>query len=137
MHIVSMAVPFMKQQSSGSISIMSSSQGQSPDPVSPISSMAHSMIQMLVKCTALEVAYHGIRINAVAAGIVNSNARTKHHVGSVGLSAQQNEAFLDHQIQNVPLGALPEPKEIAASLLYLASNDASFMNGEILTVDGG
>jgi len=41
---------------------------------------------MLVKCTALEVAYHGIRINAVAAGIVNSNARCKPQIGTMQLT---------------------------------------------------
>ena len=71
--------------------------------------MAHSMIQMLVKCTALEVAFHGIRVNAVAAGIINSAARTKTHSAGVGFSHKENEEFLEKQIQNMPLGALPEP----------------------------
>ncbi len=72
MHLVSMATPFMKQEEKGTIAIISSNQGTKPDPRSPLSSMSHAMVQMLVKCVALETAYHGIRINAVAPGVTIS-----------------------------------------------------------------
>jgi NAD(P)-dependent dehydrogenase (short-subunit alcohol dehydrogenase family) len=80
MHLVSMTVPFMKQAGGGTISIMTSTQGTSPDPRSPVSSMANGMLHMLVKCNALEGAFHGIRVNAVASGVIASKARTKEHI---------------------------------------------------------
>jgi len=57
-----------------------------PDPKSPLSSMSHGMLQMMVKCVALEVAYMGIRVNAVAAGVTESSTRTKEVTGGVRLT---------------------------------------------------
>jgi NAD(P)-dependent dehydrogenase (short-subunit alcohol dehydrogenase family) len=93
---------------------------------------------MLVKCTALEVAFHGVRINAVAPGVTISSARTSKNSSAMQLTPQQNKEFLNHSAQDVPLmNQLNKPEEISESLLFLASDDASCMTGEIMTIDGG
>ena len=77
MHIVSLAIPFLKVQERSSITILTSSQGSKPDPKAPLMSIASAMVQQLIKCSALETAYHGVRVNGVAAGTIISNAREK------------------------------------------------------------
>lgn len=73
---MSLSVPFLKL-SKGNIVVLSSSAGESPNPGSVIYSTSMSMLNMLVKCTALETAFFGVRCNAVAPGITNTQARTK------------------------------------------------------------
>lgn len=99
---------------------------------------AHAMVQMMIKCTALETAYHGVRINGVASGVIKSNARTKNDPMEMALNDAENKQFLVEASKDVPLqGQLNDPRDVANSLLFLASDDASFITGEIMTVDGG
>jgi len=140
-HLVSLCVPFMKQSGRASITILTSQQGQSPDPSSTISCTAHAMVHMLIKCVALEVGYFGIRVNGVAAGVTNTNARTKPvyplQIDEPKITDERNKQILIEAANQAPLGAIPEPKEVANALLFLASNDSSYTSGEILTVDAG
>lgn len=57
--------------------MLTSSQGLVPDPMSTVMSISSAMVQQLIKCAALEGAYHGVRVNGVAAGITNTKARMK------------------------------------------------------------
>jgi NAD(P)-dependent dehydrogenase (short-subunit alcohol dehydrogenase family) len=80
---MSLAVPFLKL-TKGSITVLSSSAGETPQPGSVIFSTSMSMLNMLVKCTALETSFFGIRVNAVAPGVTQTGARTKKE--SLGFS---------------------------------------------------
>jgi len=139
MHLVSLAVPFLKVQQKSSITILTSNQGNAPDPKSPVMSIAAAMVQQLIKCSALETAYHGVRINGVAAGVIRSEARTNtQDLVAMQLTKEENQVYLMEAATQVPLaGQLNAPKEIAEAMLFLASDDASFCTGEILVVDGG
>ena len=64
----------------------------------------------------------GIRVNAVAPG---------------GVFSGQNSTFSDRYSARVPLGRMAQPEEIASAILYLASPEASYVTGQIITVDGG
>ena len=139
MHLISLATPFLKVQPKSSITVLTSEQGTRPDPKSPIMSTACAMVQMLVKCAALETAFHGIRVNGVAVGATVGNTRTKNddEMG-MKLTREENESYLQDKAREVPLlSQLNSPKEVAESILFLASEDASFITGEILTIDGG
>ena len=97
-----------------------------------VMSIASAMVQQLVKCSALEGAYHGIRVNGVACGVTNTNTRTKQDSMAMKLTVDENKKYLQLAAQDVPLmGRLTEPKEVAMSLLFLASEDSSFTTGEI------
>ena len=76
MHMVSLSVPFLKktaaQKGGASITILTSAQGNKPDPKSPVMSTAAAMVQMLIKVTALETAFFGVRVNGVATGVINT-----------------------------------------------------------------
>jgi NAD(P)-dependent dehydrogenase (short-subunit alcohol dehydrogenase family) len=83
----------------------------------------------LTKSAALENAARGIRINAICPGIIHTSMLDK-------MMETQADA-LDAMLQDVPIGRLGRPEEIANAVLWLCSSAASFMVGHALAVDGG
>jgi len=133
--LVSLAVPFLKLHK-GTITILSSSAGETPQPGSIIFSTSMAMLNMLVQTTALETSFYGIRVNAVAPGVTATAARMKKD--SLGLTEAQNRTYLLEAARDVPLmNQLNQPSEVAKAMLWLSSNEASYVTGEILTIDGG
>ena len=82
----------------------------------------------LTKQLALELGPRGIRVNAVAPGLV----RTRFAEALWG-----NQEILDRVLQSTALGRIGEPPEIGRVVAFLASDDASFMTGEVVVIDGG
>ena len=104
MHLVSLAIPFLKVQPKSSITILTSAQGSKPDPKAPVMSIASAMVQQLIKCAALETAYHGVRVNGVAAGVINSDARTNSQdLIGMKLNAEENKSYLEEAARDIPL----------------------------------
>jgi len=68
-----------------------------------VMSISSAMVQQLVKCSALEGAYHGIRVNAVATGVTNTNTRTKQDSMAMKLTVAENEKYLELAAKDVPL----------------------------------
>jgi len=98
--LISLATPFLKKRPGSSVVVLSSSSGEVPQPGAAIYSTSMSMLNMLVKCAALETAYNGVRVNAVAPGVTYTKARTKQE--SFGKDFD-NEKFMQEQAQFVPL----------------------------------
>ena len=82
----------------------------------------------LMKTAALDLAPHGIRVNAVSPGIVATRL-TAHLVDDPVAGPEY--------LKRVPLSRFARPSEIAAAVIFLASDDASYITGENLVVDGG
>jgi NAD(P)-dependent dehydrogenase (short-subunit alcohol dehydrogenase family) len=82
----------------------------------------------LVRNAAIDLGRYGIRVNAVAPGIVRTRL-------AVFLTEDPLEG--PKYLANVPLGRFAEPEDVARAILFLASNDASYVTGEQLVVDGG
>ena len=80
----------------------------------------------LTKTLARELASRGITVNAVAPGLIETDMTTV-------LSEEIRQGIL----QKVPLGKLGEPDDIAGAVAYLASSEAKYITGQVLTVDGG
>jgi 3-oxoacyl-[acyl-carrier protein] reductase len=80
----------------------------------------------LTKTLARELASRGITVNAVAPGLIETDMTTV-------LSDEVRQGIL----KNVPLGKLGEPEDIAGAVAYLASAEAKYITGQVLTVDGG
>ncbi len=80
----------------------------------------------LTKTLARELASRGITVNAVAPGLIETDMTTV-------LSEEIRQGIL----QKVPLGKLGEPADIAGAVAYLASPEAKYITGQVLTVDGG
>jgi NAD(P)-dependent dehydrogenase (short-subunit alcohol dehydrogenase family) len=83
----------------------------------------------LTKSAALDYAARGIRINAVCPGII--------HTGMLDQMMTTQADALNAMLQNVPIGRLGRPEEIASAVLWLCSSEASFMIGHALAIDGG
>jgi 3-oxoacyl-[acyl-carrier protein] reductase len=80
----------------------------------------------LTKSWAKELGPKGIRVNAVAPGFIETD-----------MTAKVPEKVLNQMKEDTPLKKLGKPKDIAAAYLFLASDEASFINGTVLNVDGG
>jgi meso-butanediol dehydrogenase / (S,S)-butanediol dehydrogenase / diacetyl reductase len=88
-------------------------------------------IHNLTRALALEHANMGIRINAVCPGEVNTPMLQSERTEAV------TDALLERLAATVPMGRLAAPEEIARVVLFLASNQASYMTGSLVMVDGG
>jgi len=88
---------------------------------------AKAGLMSLVRTGAVELGHQGVRVNAVAPGVVWT-PRVSEFLGEEG--RLRNEA-------NTPLGRIAQPADIAAAILFLMSDLASYVNGQTLVVDGG
>lgn len=89
-------------------------------------------VDQLTRCAALELAPKGVRVNAVNPGVVVSNL---HRRG--GMPEDAYAAFLEHARSTHPLGRPGEPPEIADLIYFLASDQAAWITGETISIDGG
>jgi NAD(P)-dependent dehydrogenase (short-subunit alcohol dehydrogenase family) len=94
--------------------------------------VSKAAIDQLTRCAALELAAKGVRVNAVNPGVVVSNL---HRRG--GMSEESYAAFLQRSRETHPLGRPGEPGEIADLIYFLASDQAGWITGETISVDGG
>jgi 3-oxoacyl-[acyl-carrier protein] reductase len=126
-------VPVMKQRRAGAIIFTSSLQGVIARPnFTPYTAAKHGVIG-LMKGLALELAPHGIRVNAIAPGPTETPMLGKFLGGMAEVDDEAREAFR----RSIPLGRLVEPEDIAAAVAYLASDDARMVTGHVLVIDGG
>ena len=86
----------------------------------------------LTRCSALELAPKGVRVNAVNPGVVITNL---HKRG--GMSEESYEKFLDNAKNTHPIGRPGRPEEVAELIYYLASEKASWITGATYEIDGG
>lgn len=89
-------------------------------------------VDQLTRCAALELAPSGVRVNAVNPGVVISNL---HRRG--GMPEDAYAAFLEHSKSTHPLGRPGQTTEIAELIYFLASEQAAWITGETISIDGG
>jgi len=89
-------------------------------------------VDQLTRCAALEMAPHGVRVNAVNPGVVISNLHRRS-----GMNEDNYAAFLDRSKTTHPLGRAGHPDEIADLIVFLASDRAGWITGETISIDGG
>jgi NAD(P)-dependent dehydrogenase (short-subunit alcohol dehydrogenase family) len=118
----------MQPQGSGSIINLSSTMGQRGAPGASMYTASKHAVEGLTKAAALEGAEFGVRVNAVAPGPVETEMLNRFTGGT------DRKAGL---IAGVPLKRAGKPEEIARAIVYLASDNASFVTGQILGVNGG
>ena len=121
------AAKHMAAQQGGSIINISSVGGIVPDVSQVAYGTSKAAINYLTKLIAVHEAKNKIRCNAVLPGMTATEAVEKH----------LTEEFRDLFLRHIPLGRAGLPKEIAAAVVYLASDEASYTTGQIMTVSGG
>jgi NAD(P)-dependent dehydrogenase (short-subunit alcohol dehydrogenase family) len=119
-------IPEMLRRGAGAIVNMSSGAGVIGIPQTPIYDASKHAVLGLTKSAALGYAKSGIRINAVAPGLVETD-----------MIAGQSPQFRESLISMHPIGRLADPAEIANAVVWLLSDKASFVLGHTLLVDGG
>jgi NAD(P)-dependent dehydrogenase (short-subunit alcohol dehydrogenase family) len=118
----------MQAQGSGNIINISSTYGHEGAPGASIYVGAKHAVEGITKSVALELAKSGIRVNAVAPGPTDTGMLTRF------TGTPENKAAL---VTTVPMGRLGLPEELANGIVFVASDEASFITGHVLNVDGG
>jgi NAD(P)-dependent dehydrogenase (short-subunit alcohol dehydrogenase family) len=122
-------IPQMLQQGGGAIVNLASVIGQVGSPGVPALVASKHGVVGLTKTAALEYAQAGIRVNAVAPGAIHTPTTERFIGGNADVEAMLTSLM--------PLGRLGTSEEVAAAVLWLCSDEASFVTGHALLVDGG
>ncbi len=129
------AISVMKS-GGGSIINMSSVEGMIGEPLVAAYNASKGGVRIFTKSAALHCAAEGypIRVNSVHPGFIGT-AMVADAVGS--MSAADGAAFEARIIDSIPMGRMGEPRDIANGVLFLASDESSYMTGSELVIDGG
>ncbi len=128
-HCSSLAIRSMRRRGGGSIVAMASVAGLIALPGRGPYSAAKAALMSLTRVMAVEVAELGIRVNAVAPGM------TRTAIVQQGID--DGSIALDGMLREIPMGRLATPEDIAGTVLFLASDDAQYITGQTIVVDGG
>ncbi len=130
-------IPFMQRQKWGRIVMISSITVRQPQPQLILSNAVRAGVMGLVRSLANEFGKDGILVNNVAPGYTATNRLMElaaHGAAASGRSeGQVEQAWIDQ----IPLGRLGRPEELADAIVWLASERASFVTGQTILVDGG
>lgn len=124
---VQAVLPVMKRQGGGSIINISSIGGQLPDVARIGYAVSKDAIIYLSKNIALQEGRNGIRVNVVCPGQTATDA----------VKGNMSEAFQELFLRHTPIRRMGTPEEIAAAVLYFASEEAAYTTGQVLSVSGG
>ncbi|MGD0921276.1 MAG: glucose 1-dehydrogenase [Terriglobia bacterium] len=126
--VIHYAVPAMIRRKSGRIIVVSSTAGQRGEAFHTHYGASKGGVISLVKGLSTELAPHGILVNCVAPGWVDTDMCTP---------VVRNRREYQQALRTIPLHRFARPEEIAAPILFLASEMASYVTGEIVNVNGG
>ena len=122
------AIPEMRKAGAGSIVNMSSVAGLVGDHISTAYTASKGAVRLLTKSTAIQYGHHGIRANSVHPGTIDT---------PMTADLLSKEEYRQDRVKRVPLGRLGRSEDVAFGVLYLASDEASFVTGSELVIDGG
>jgi NAD(P)-dependent dehydrogenase (short-subunit alcohol dehydrogenase family) len=131
--VVREVVPVMLSRGGGAIVTTGSISGLFGEPALAVYTASKAAVVNLTRSLAIDYARKGIRVNCVCPGWVDTgfnNPQFEHD----GLSDEEIAALID---RTVPMGRQGLPEEMAAAVAFLASEDASYITGQTLVVDGG
>ncbi len=124
------ALPLMRP--GASIVLCASIAGSKGTPAFSVYSASKAAVRSLARCWTLDLAERRIRVNAVSPGLVPTPG-----YDLLGLPKEQVQAFIHSQVANIPLRRAGEVDEVAKAVVFLASEESSYITGAELFVDGG
>ena len=124
------ALPLLTRSGKGSIINVSSIRGQVAGPNVAAYSASKAGVRLFTKSTAIECAAagNGVRANSVHPGVIET---------PMSAQALEDPVKLARSVERIPVGRLGTAAEIAAAIVFLASDESSYMTGSEMTVDGG
>jgi len=124
------ALPLLARSGTGSIVNVSSIRGQVAGPNVAAYSASKAGVRLFTKSTAIECAAagNGVRANSVHPGVIET---------PMSAQALDDPARLAKSLERIPAGRLGKASEIAAAIVFLASDESSYMTGSEITIDGG
>ena len=125
------AIPLMRKSNGGAIVNIGSTQGYHGGPRAALYCASKGGVHQLTRCMAIDHASDGIRINCVAPGAIDTPMLERE------ISQHADPELARKAMADVPMRRIASPDEIAAVACFLLSEDASYMTGAIVTVDGG
>ena len=126
MYCIRTVLPGMARRRWGRIIQISSGAGSRGVPNGSIYSAAKAGIEGLLRCVAIEMAQSGVTLNAIALGLM---ANTGERMG--------DSPMLQLVFNTIPMGRLGQPREIGACAVWLASNNAAYVTGQTIHLNGG
>lgn len=125
------AIPHFRDQESGAIVNTASLAGVIGSPGSGAYSLSKGAVVNFTRTVAAEVGRHGVRANAVCPGYVETPLVTG------GRDEDEWDDVRERMTKQYPLGRIGRPEDIAGAIAFLASDDAAWITGQALVVDGG
>ena len=122
------AIPEMRKAGGGSIINISSVAGLVGNHMSAAYSSSKGAVRLFTKSTAIQYAGEGIRANSIHPGTIET---------LMTAPMLADEAYREDRVTRTPLGRLGRPEDVAYGVLYLASDESSFVTGSELVIDGG
>ena len=122
------AIPEMRKAGGGSIINISSIYGLIGSGGSAAYHASKGAVRIFNKSTAIQYASENIRANSVHPGFIDTPMTRAHH---------DNPNIHEERVGKTPIGRMGQPEDIAAGILFLASDESSFMTGAELVIDGG
>lgn len=125
-HCTKAVTKLMMKQRSGAIINITSVVGQTGNAGQANYAAAKAGMIGFTKSVAKELASRGIHVNAVAPGCIDTD-----------MTAVLSDAVKEDMLKSIPLGRVAQPEEVAKAVVFLASDNASYITGQVLNVDGG
>ncbi|MBN9745846.1 MULTISPECIES: SDR family NAD(P)-dependent oxidoreductase [Amycolatopsis] len=116
----------MSRRKSGAIVLLASIVGENGSAGQTAYAASKAAVGNIARSAAKELGRHNIRVNAVAPGVIETDMTS--HLG---------EKVIAERIEDTALGRLGKPEEVAKAIRFLASDEAAFVTGQILGIDGG
>ena len=134
--IVGAAVPEMKKAGYGRVLTIASSSIKQPIPNLALSNALRAGVWGIAKTLSRELAPHGILVNVIAPGRIDTERIAELDQASAQRSGRPVEEVRKTSIAGIPLGRLGRPEELANLVVFLASQAGSYITGQAITVDG-
>ena len=130
-------LPGMAERGFGRLVFVTSTAVRQPQPDLAISVVLRSAVTAAAKLLSLEYAARGVTVNCVAPGATDTQRRREVLTSRAERTGRRTAELDGEDVAQIPAGRPGTPDEIAAAVAFLASADAGYVNGTVLTVDGG